>query len=219
MSISSKLALALEFPGTEEAFPTQTPTNPVEGRAAKLRKKRAATTEGGSANEGKIQTKLEVRTPAKKWWWRAHRDPQFQIPVDLLIVEGGRDEGIYLLEPDVEFPEELAQFTTPALLTRAITSDGTQFLFKAGQTEKSPRSSTRRLVSEARERWIQSSWNGNSKSYDFRYANMLRREPEWPNQTMDELLELAFDGCIIDNSSHEVINRLLFPDDEDGVSQ
>jgi hypothetical protein len=48
---------------------------------------------------------------------------------------------------------------------------------------------------------------------------MLRREPEWPNQTMDQLLELAFDGCIIDNPNHEVVNRLLFPDDEDGFTQ
>ena len=75
------------------------------------------------------------------------------------------------------------------------------------------------VITEAREKWIQSSWNGNSKSYDFRYATQLRREPAWPVKTIDELLELAFDGFIINNPNHEVINRLLWPDDEDGVSQ
>jgi hypothetical protein len=202
-----------------EAFPA--PVNPTtNGRAAKLRKKRAgASPEAGSSGEGKIQTKLEVRTPNKKAWYRAHRDAEFQIPVDLLVIEGGRDEGVWLLEPDVEFPEELSQHTVPALLTRCITSDGTEFLFLAKQTEKSPRSSTRRLIAEAREKWIQSSWNGNSKSYDFRYASQLRREPVWPEKTIDELLELAFDGYIINHSAHEVVNRLLFPDDEDGFTQ
>jgi hypothetical protein len=201
-------------PETGEAFP-------APGRAAKLRKKRAAAgnPEGGVPGEGKIQTKLEVRTPTKKSWYRAHRDPDFQIPVDLLIIDGGRDEGTWLLEPDVEFPDELAQHTVPAILTRCITSDGTEFLFLAKQTEKSPRSSTRRLITESREKWIQSSWNGNSKSYDFRYASQLRREPVWPEKTMDELLELGFDGYIINNPNHEVVNRLLWPDDEDGVSQ
>jgi hypothetical protein len=209
----------------EEVFPvSQTPNNPApeESRAAKLRKKRATSatsSEGTGANDGIIQTKLEVRTPGKKWWWRAHRDPEFQVPVDLLIIDGGRDEGVWLLEPDVVFPDELSQHITPALLTRCVTSDGTQFLFMAKQTEKSPRSSTRRLITEAREAWIQTSWNGNSKSYDFRYANQLRREPAWATQTMDELLDLAFDGNVIGYASHEVVNRLLYPDDEDGVSQ
>lgn len=206
--------LAPDFPAEpEEMFPTpQPPFNPTtDGRAAKLRKKRAggANPEGGSSTDGKIQTKLEVRTPAKKWWFRAHRDAEFQVPVELLIIDGGRDEGIWLLEPDVEFPDELSQHTVPALLTRCITSDGTEFLFLAKQTEKSPRSSTRRLISEARERWIQSSWNGNSKSYDFRYASQLRREPVWPDKTIDDLLELAFDGFIISSESNQdVINRL-----------
>ena len=197
----------------------QPPTNPPQGRAAKLRKKRGGSAEGGVAAEGKVQTKLEVRTPAKKWWWRAHRDSDFQVPADLLVIEGGRDEGIYLLEPEVEFPDELTEHVAPVILTRCVTSDGTQFLFKAGQSEKSPTSSTRRLISEAREKWIQSGWNGSSKSYDFRYANQLRKEPAWPNQSMDELLDLAFDGKIIDNSRHEVVCRLLWPEDEDGVSQ
>jgi hypothetical protein len=193
---------------------------PTEGRAAKLRKKRACMNpEGGVSNDGKVQTKLEVRTPNKKWWYRAHRSAEFQVPVDLLVIEGGRDEGVFLLEPDVEFPDELSQHIVPAILTRCITSDGTEFLFLAKQTEKSPRSSTRRLVTEAREKWIQSTWNGNSKSYDFRYASQLRREPTWPEKTIDELLELGFDGYIIDNPNHEVVNRLLWPDDEDGVSQ
>ena len=92
------------YPGIEtgEAFPAPAP----EGRAAKLRKKRAAANpEGGVSNEGKVQTKLEVRTPTKKWWYRAHRDAEFQIPVELLIIEGGRDEGVWLLEPDVEFSD------------------------------------------------------------------------------------------------------------------
>jgi hypothetical protein len=204
---------------TAAAAEQQPPINPPQGRAAKLRKKRGGSAEGGVAGEGKVQTKLEVRTAGKKWWWRAHRDADYQVPADLLVIEGGRDEGIYLLEPDVEYPDELAEHITPVILTRCITSDGTQFLFKAGQSEKSPTSSTRRLITEARERWIQSSWNGNSKSYDFRYANQLRKEPIWQAQTMDELLDLAFNGKILDNPCHEVVNRLLFPDDEDGVSQ
>jgi hypothetical protein len=201
-------------PETGEAFP-------APGRAAKLRKKRAAAgnSEGSVSGEGKVQTKLEVRTPTKKSWYRAHRDAEFQIPVELLIIDGGGDEGTWLLEPDVEFPDELQQHIVPALLTRCITSDGTGFLFMAKQTEKSPRSSTGRLITEAREKWIQSSWNGNSKSYDFRYASQLRREPVWPEKTMDQLLELAFDGFIIsDVMNLDVVNRVLYPQDDDNTS-
>jgi len=195
------------------------PNNPApKSRADKLREKRAAA--GGEAAESrKSSTTIEVRTADKKWWWRANRNPDFQIAAEVLIIDGGRSEGCWLLEPDYDFPEELSTKSVPVLLTYCITSDGVEFLFKATQSEKSPTGSTRRLITEARSRWIQSEWNGSSKSYNFEYARKLHKEPVWPNRTMDELLDAAFDGKIIGVDNMDVVYRLLDPEDEDGVSQ
>jgi hypothetical protein len=141
------------------------------------------------------------------------------VPVDILVVKSGPDEGVYFLDPDVEFPNELDQYVVPALLTRAITHDGTEFFFLAKQSDKSPRQSTRRCVNEARNAWIQMRWNPTTKAYDFTYARQLRREPVWSDRSLDDLLALAFGDNYINRPDHEIVSRLLYPDDEDFVAE
>ena len=204
------------------ALSSTTPINPAPATslAAKLRKKRAAAQENqhGDARGQRHQTVVPVRTPDRQWWFRCHRDPAMSVPVDLLIIRSGPDEGTYFLDPDIEFPDELDQYIVPALLTRSITHDGNEFFFLAKQSDKSPKQSTRRCVNEARNSWIQMKWNPTTKAYDFQYARQLRREPEWSDKSLDELLEMAFGDNFINRVDHEVITRLLFPDDDDFVA-
>ena len=196
------------------------PTNPAPaagGLAAKLRKKRGSANadQGQAGRSHRNQTTVPVRTADKQWWFRTHRDPAMQVPVDLLVVTSGKDEGTYFLDPEVEFPDELDQYIVPAILTRAITHDGMEFFFLAKQSDRSPKQSTRRIVNEARNAWIKMRWNATSKGYDFEYARQLRREPEWSDKSLDELLEMAFGDNYITRVDHEVVNRLIFPDDYD----
>ncbi len=201
------------------ALSSKTPINPAPttGLAAKLRKKRAAAadTKEKQGRGQRQQTVVPVRTPDRQWWFRSHRDSAMSVPVDLLIVRSGQDEGTYFLDPDVEFPDELDQYIVPALLTRSITHDGVEFFFLAKQSDKSPKQSTRRCVNEARNSWIQMKWNPTTKAYDFAYARQLQREPEWSDKSLDELLEMAFGDNFITCVDHEVVNRLISPDDED----
>lgn len=203
------------------ASSSTTPANPAPrtSLADKLRKKRATAHESDKkcGRGDRQQTTIPVRTPDKQWWFRCHRDASMQIPVDLLIVQSGPDEGTYFLDPDVDFPDELDQYIVPALLTRSITHDGTEFFFLAKQSDKSPKQSTRRCVNEARHSWIQMKWNPTTKAYDFSYARQLRRDPVWSDRTIDELLEMAFGDNFISRNNHEVVNRVLYPDDDDFV--
>jgi hypothetical protein len=201
------------------ALSSTTPINPAPATslAAKLRRKRAVAQESQNDQRRgeRHQTVVPVRTPDRQWWFRCHRDPTMSVPVDLLIIRSGPDEGTYFLDPDVEFPDELGPYIVPALLTRSITHDGNEFFFLAKQSEKSPKQSTRRCVNEARNSWIQMKWNPTTKAYDFQYARQLRREPEWSDKSLDELLEMAFGDNFINRADHDVISRLLFPDDDD----
>ena len=204
------------------ALSSKTPVNPAPptSLAAKLRKKRAAAAESGDkqGRGERHQTVVPVRTPDRQWWFRCHRDVAMSVPVDLLIVRSGPDEGTYFLDPEVEFPDELDQYIVPALLTRSITHDGVEFFFLAKQSDKSPKQSTRHCVNVARNSWIQMKWNPTTKAYDFTYARQLRREPEWSDKSMDELLEMAFGDNYITRVDHEVVNRLIYPDDDDFAS-
>jgi len=201
------------------ASSSKTPVNPAPttGLAAKLHKKRAgaADTKDKQGRGERHQTVVPVRTPDRQWWFRCHRDATMSVPVDLLIIRSGPDEGTYFLDPEVEFPDELDQYIVPALLTRSITHDGVEFFFLAKQSDKSPKQSSRRCVSEARNSWIQMKWNPTTKAYDYAYARQLRREPDWSDKSIDELLEMAFGDNYITRVDHEVVNRLIYPDDDD----
>jgi len=219
---SAKLGKATAQPtAPTTALSSTTPVNPAppqgQGLAAKLRKKRAAAadSEKPSGHGERQQTVIPVRTPDRQWWFRCHRDPAMSVPVDLLVVRSGPDEGTYFLDPEVEFPDELDQYVVPALLTRAITHDGTEFFFLAKQSDKAPKQSTRRVVHEARKAWVKMQWNPTTKAYDFQFARQLRRDPIWSDKTLDELLEMAFSDNFITRRDHEVVNRLLYPDDSD----
>jgi len=203
------------------ALSSTIPVNPAppqgQGLAAKLRKKRAAAvdSEKSSGHGERQQTVIPVRTPDSQWFFRCHHDPAMAVPVDVLIVKSGPDEGTYFLDPDVEFPDELDQYVVPAILTRSITNDGTEFFFLAKQSEKAPKESTRRVIREARKAWIKTKWNSVTKAYDFQYARQLRRAPVWSDKTLDELLEMAFGDKFITRPDHEIVNHLLYPDDSD----
>jgi hypothetical protein len=163
-----------------------------------------------------VQTEIPIRRPEKNWFLRSHPDPEFTLPIDILELKDCPDEGTYFLGPDVEFPEELYEQVIPAMITRCITSDRVEFFYLAKQSSKSPKDSTRQCLREAKYNWIKQAWNNTSKSYNYVKATQLRREPVWSNATLDELLEKALaTKMYISRPDHEVINRLLFPDDED----
>jgi hypothetical protein len=214
----------LETPAAAPAAPASTPkqstpNNPssedaLPDYAGKLKNKKAKDKTAGS-KAAKTQTVIPVRTPDRQWFFRAHRDPDMTLPIDILEIKGGNDEGIYFLDPDVEFPDELEQYIVPALITRCITSDGPEFFYLAKQSSKSPKESTRRCIREAKHRWIKQNWNATIKGYEFTPASQLRREPTWSDTPLNELLDKAFGDHYITSPDHEVIVKLIDPQDDD----
>jgi hypothetical protein len=197
--------------------PPASDKNDVAPKYAQKLKNKKAKDKTASAKTEKTQTAIPVRTPDKQWFFRAHPDPEMTLPVDILEIKGGPNEGIWFLDPDVNFPEELEPYTVPAMITRCITADNVEFFYLAKQSAKSPKDSTRRCIREAKYRWIKQCWNGTSKAYDYEAARQLRREPKWADTSLDELLDKAFGDKFISRPDHEVVNCLLFPEDDDQI--
>jgi hypothetical protein len=199
------------------------PVNPAPAEEPKLSKARFAraakekTENGGSAAAGRgTQTKVMACKPDKQWWVRCHPSPEMVVTgLTILILKSGGSEETYVLDPEIDFPEDLYAYTTPASVTRAITSQNNEFLWLSKLSPKSPKESVRICQAAAKKKWIQVRWNGQTKSYNYFDARELRREPTWSDDTMDDLLEKAFGDHFINRRDHEVINKLLFPDDGD----
>lgn len=201
------------------------PVNPAPESEPKISKARFAkaakdkTESNGSATAAKgKQTSVPMCSPNKKWWIRCHPSSEMVVTgLTLLIVEEGGNDETYVLDPEMEFPDELDCFTTPATVTRAITSQGNEFLWLSKQSPKSPKDSVRRCQAAAKKGWIQVRWNAQLKGYTYIEPRELRRDPVWSDDTMDDLMDKAFGDRFIDRPDHPVINSLLFPDDQDGI--
>ena len=194
------------------------PVNPPPvalSRDEKLRNKKAKD-RSPHAKSSTVQTTIPVRTPDKQWWFRAHPDPEMSRHVDILEISGGDDEGIWFLDPTIEFPDELTGYTVPAIITLCITSDKTLFFYLAKQTSKSPKESTRYCIREAKKMWVKQRWSPTSKSYNVTPASKLRYDPTWPTIAFGDLLDKATGDRWIEDENHAVIKSLIEPEDDMG---
>ena len=61
--------------------------------------------------------------------------------------------------------------------------------------------------------WIRIRWNANAKGYSYTKSLNLHRDPQWSSKSIDELLEIALDGKLIDSLEHPEVQKLLDPKD------
>jgi hypothetical protein len=199
------------------------PTNPAPqalgGKisASKFRNATSAKTkdEGSSNTSRAVQTTIPVQSPNKLWFVRVHPDPEMSISgLKIIKIEGASDE-TYFLAPDVDFPDELDQYIVPANLTLAVTAEGRLFFWLCKLSAKSPKESVRRCQAVAKTKWIRIRWDAQVKGYSYTPARSLQRDPDWGDESLDELLEKALGDHYIDTPDHAVIQKLINPQDED----
>jgi hypothetical protein len=190
------------------------PVNPVPKKTLEQKLNEKKEREPAGASET-VLTVIPVRTPDKRWYFRAHPDPTMSVPIDILAIDDAEGEEIYFLDPELEYPVALDRFVIPAILTRCITSDGSEFFYLAKQSPKSPKASTRKAIETAKRTWIQQAWKPVTKQYEIFPATQLRREPKWSNSTFNDLLLAALSERLIDSADHEVIIRLIDPKDDE----
>ena len=68
--------------------------------------------------------------------------------------------------------------------------------------------STLAAVAHAETQWLRVDANMRAGAYDVSIATAPLPEPEWPEQTFEELFRLAFRGQVIDSLDHPVIRQL-----------
>jgi hypothetical protein len=196
--------------------PAPDETEPRISRAKFAKAAKKQTEENGSASAARgTQTSVPMMGPNKKWWVRCHPDPEQSVSgLTLLLAEEDGNEVTYVLDPNVAFPDDLYNFTSPAMVVRAITSQGNEFLWLTKQSAQSPKASSRACQAAAKKGWIQTKWNAQLKGYTYVQPNQLRRDPEWSKDTIDELLEKAIGDKYIDRVDHPVVSNLLYPMDD-----
>lgn len=158
----------------------------------------------------KVLTAVPVRRPKRTEFVRVH--PDYVLDTLLLEREGEMDREVYLVAP------EMQSLVLPELrrtrLFVTINRRGTLFLWPI-KLPRDDNDSGRRVADtalegaqQARSLWTKLAWNRDLGGYEVARAKGDLGEPQWPDKSLRDLLEIAFRHYLIDSPDHAVIKEL-----------
>lgn len=179
---------------------------------ARLRKRQKL-----DATKARIQLEISVSKPGKFRFFRIHPNPEYQVPALLFTYEREMDKQHYFISPDFldSFPELLdilGSGLKEVTLYTGITRQGNLFLWPVGTSMEGPggkwNSSAHQVVQAGISTWVQLRSNIEIGAYDLVPAAGDLGEPEWPDLSLQQILERAFRNSILDRPDHPLIQEL-----------
>ena len=154
---------------------------------------------------------VPVRKPTKQEFFRVHEADAFRMNVAIIELKAVGE--VYLVTPDVAagLPGEVKCVT----ITACISRQGVVFLWPVPLPSEDGRQNTwhvtaREASIRAHTKWVRMTANMPAGAYDVFEAPGEIAEPNWPEHSLQQLLEVAFgNGHLIDQPDHPVLQQLL----------
>jgi hypothetical protein len=157
----------------------------------------------------KLLTTVPVRKPHGQDFVRVRPDPAYRESFPAIDLKSERE--LYVVTADMH--AELGIECVPVRLFTAINRQGVVFLWPVrlpaadGKTNEWWRSAAE-AAEMAMTQWVRMKANMDLGAYEISVATGTLKDPSWPDLSFNELLRIAFRGCIIDNVDHPVVKRL-----------
>jgi hypothetical protein len=176
---------------------------------AKLDLLRLSTDAPSVSGTSEILTHVPVRKPNSHEFFRTHPDPDVWFNTG--VFEDKEEREIFFVTPAMR--DALMGEVKPVILAVTINSQSVLSLWPLKLPNDEMRhnawSETAREAAElAKTHWVRVKADMSLGGYRIYKAEGQLSEPEWPNKPLNELLELAFRGRIIDSVDHPVVRRL-----------
>jgi hypothetical protein len=158
----------------------------------------------------KLLANVPVGKPKKPQFFRAH--PDYHMTVSVMILEQKESRETYVVLPSVA--QELSELVRPVQLCTAIDRQNNVFMIPVplpgeGGSRNPWHESLAQAVEHAKSKWLRISANMSMGAYDVYVAEGVLPDPEWPEHSVDEIVQVAFRGKIITNLEHPVVQSLL----------
>jgi hypothetical protein len=164
---------------------------------------------GDNQDVRRILVSVPARKPHRQEFFRTHPDPEMSVEVALL--ELSTDRQIYLVDP--ELAPYLPGEAIPKALITTISTHGALFLWPIKLPDERGRLDNWNAVAleaaeQAKSRWIRLMANMGAGTYDVLEAAGKFPDPDWPEASLQRLLQMAFKDRFIDDIDHDVLRRL-----------
>lgn len=159
-----------------------------------------------------VLTDVAVSKPSKAYFFRVRPGDNYLTTLYTLDASKLGSDGIYAVGADVV--NLIMDQVRLVNIRLAITAQGVPYLIPvplAGADGKTNpwHKSLARALELAETRWIRLSANMCRGGYDVFEAVGQLPEPQWPEESFEELLELAFRGRLITSQDHPLVQQLL----------
>jgi len=157
----------------------------------------------------KLLTTVPVRKPNRQDFVRVHPDSSYVLDTMLLNLKEERET--YLVAPT--FWDEIPQELTFTRLALAANRQKVIFLWQLRLPDSSGKTdawslSALEAYEEAKRRWVRVSANMSLGAYEIYEALGELSDPEWPEESMTQIINIAFRNSFIDSVDHPVLRRL-----------
>jgi hypothetical protein len=158
----------------------------------------------------KAMLTVPVRRPNNQEFFRVHPGEDWRLETPVLELKEERE--VYLVSPTCRM--QLHRELIPKVLYTVINRQGVLSLWpirlpgEDGRIDGWNRSALE-AAGFAQEHWIRLSSNRSLNAYEVYQATAAIPEPEWPDTTFKNILEVAFKDRYITSLDHTVVRRLL----------
>ncbi len=165
-----------------------------------------------TAGVKKIITNIPVRKPNRQEFVRVHTHPDYCFETALLEIKMERmGHELYIVDPSL--CDELPGDISPMALFTTINRQGVLTLWpirlpdSQGRHNSWPQSALQ-AAEMAKKQWVKVAANMSLGGYDVFHASADLSDPEWPDLSFSEILNLAFREKYITTLDHPVIKDL-----------
>jgi hypothetical protein len=187
------------------------PKKMAKVKTGKIDLEKLKLTQNFAANAGvkKALTMVPVRKPTRQEFVRVRPEEEYQFSTGVIELKEERET--YLVDTDLwsVLPGEIV----PKILLTTINKQGVLTLWPITLPAEDGRlnnwsASAMEAAQMARSQWIRVAANMSLGGYDTFVATGDLPEPEWPEKSMQEIMDIAFKDRYIATEDHPVIRRL-----------
>jgi hypothetical protein len=157
-------------------------------------------------------TVIPIRNPKPDEFFRCMPEENYSMDTNILSLK--TDNEWYLIDPDILHQIQLESQLKVMTLYVCVTMNSTPFVTCITQPNElgqinSWHESGHRTMEEAKQFWVRRQADRSNGGYIITKAmNAKLPDPKWPEMTLSEIVDRAFDKFYIDNMDHPVLQRL-----------
>ena len=157
-------------------------------------------------------TVIPIRNPKPDEFFRCMPEENYSMDTNILSLK--TDNEWYLIDPDILHQIQLESQLKVMTLYVCVTMNSTPFVTCIPQPNElgqinSWHESGHRTMEEAKQFWVRRQADRSNGGYIITKAmNAKLPDPKWPEMTLSEIVDRAFDKFYIDNMDHPVLQRV-----------